>query len=317
MTIRSSETTREALNFHFSDYITVKPSHVKKIDIGFLIWFIGFVEGDGSFIVSNVKSKNRKRLFFCINQKDAKLLFKIKKKLGFGNVLAYKQNNQTYYRYSTSSFPNVRKLIHLFNGNLLLDKVNFRFQKWVHEYNLHIALVDSTQNRILIKNRKPSLDLKSSWLAGFIDADAGFYARLTKQNSGNYRLKMKFYITQKQELETLNKIKYLFMADPLNELSTLQKQKNEFSDRGLSELYIYHFKSDYYRLEMTKASHLFNLIDYLTNYPLQGNKKIVFIRWKRIFQNKSQILVKNQIEPSSKSFLRFQRLVDAVQNEKN
>lgn len=197
----------------------------------------------------------------------------------------------------------------MFNGNLLLDKVNFRFQKWVQEYNLHIADLDPIQNRILIKNHKPSLDLKSSWLAGFIDADAGFYARLTKQTNGNYRLKMKFYITQKQELKTLNKIKYLFMADPLNELSTLQKQNNEFYHRALSELYIYHFKSDYYRLEMTKVSHLFTIIDYLTDYPLQGKKKIVFIRWKRIFQNKSQILLKNQIEPSSKSFLRFQRLM--------
>jgi hypothetical protein len=55
--------------------------------------------------------------------------------------------------------------------------------------------LSQTQSKINLKKTKPSLDLKSSWLAGFIDADAGFYARLTKQNSEIIALKMKFYIT--------------------------------------------------------------------------------------------------------------------------
>jgi hypothetical protein len=38
------------------------------------------VEGDGSFIVSNVKSKTV-NVYLCINQKDAKLLFKNQKNL--------------------------------------------------------------------------------------------------------------------------------------------------------------------------------------------------------------------------------------------
>jgi hypothetical protein len=41
----------------------------------------------------------------------------------------------------------------------------------VHEYNSTYYL---RIQFILNKNHQPSLDLKSSWLAGFIDADAGF-----------------------------------------------------------------------------------------------------------------------------------------------
>lgn len=96
----------------------------------------------------------------------------------------------------------------------------------------------------------------------------------------------------------------------------LQQQKKPCSNLVFAELYISNFKDDYYRLEMTKALYISNVIHYLTFYPLQGKKKIVFNRWKHIFQNQS--ILRNQSLPSSKSFLRFQRFVDTVQNkEKN
>lgn len=74
----SSETTREALNFNFFEYAIIKPDHIKKIDISFLEWFIGFTEGNGRFIITKQKPN---RIFFCINQQDGQLLFKIKKNL--------------------------------------------------------------------------------------------------------------------------------------------------------------------------------------------------------------------------------------------
>nr|YP_009463685.1 hypothetical protein SG3EUKT976172.1 [Haematococcus lacustris]AUW36507.1 hypothetical protein SG3EUKT976172.1 [Haematococcus lacustris] len=56
----SSETTREAVTgnlreFEFSDYEKHKPAHVKKLDINFLTWLVGFIEGDGSFWSSALK----------------------------------------------------------------------------------------------------------------------------------------------------------------------------------------------------------------------------------------------------------------------
>jgi hypothetical protein len=45
-------------------------------------WFIGFVEGDGCFTYD----QNANNLTFIIRQKEPKVLFKVKKFLGFGSV---------------------------------------------------------------------------------------------------------------------------------------------------------------------------------------------------------------------------------------
>lgn len=47
------------------------------------MWFIGFVEGDGSFSISNNK------VYFDLTQdlKDIHLLYKIKATVGFGKIL--------------------------------------------------------------------------------------------------------------------------------------------------------------------------------------------------------------------------------------
>jgi hypothetical protein len=53
----SSETTREAplfkkSQFDFSLYFKTLSQTIKITDVKFLQWFIGFSEGDGSFIIS-------------------------------------------------------------------------------------------------------------------------------------------------------------------------------------------------------------------------------------------------------------------------
>jgi hypothetical protein len=63
----SSETTREAYlknhNLIFLFIQNAQPDHIKITDVKFLQWFIGFSEGDGSFIISKTYCS------FIINQK--------------------------------------------------------------------------------------------------------------------------------------------------------------------------------------------------------------------------------------------------------
>jgi len=79
---RSSETARR-ITFQFSHFMAVKPHQNVKVDTTFLIWLIGFVEGDGSFIISHNK------VYFDLTQdlKDINLLYEIKSVLGFGTIL--------------------------------------------------------------------------------------------------------------------------------------------------------------------------------------------------------------------------------------
>lgn len=309
MKIGSSETTREALDFHFSEYTKVKPSHIQKIDIAFLEWFIGFVEGDGSFIVGTSTGKKRKTISFCINQKDSKLMYKIKKKLGFGIVTTFVQNNETYHRYAVYTIQNIIRLIHLFNGNLLLNKVNTRFKLWLNEFNTLYSdsVTLSTHIPILHQSCQSTLSLNSAWLSGFTDAEGGFYASLTKQTNLKlqYRLRMKFYITQKYELEVLKNI-----------VKLIHQNSNQSNDTSFDSVrYISNFKLDFYRLEISTHAYVLRTIAYFEKYQLQGKKHIVFNRWKRIYLNKD--ILKKQASSSEKAFTRFKRLVSSVQNSEN
>ena len=127
ITTGSSETIRKTA-FNFSDYRERLVSHKKsgKIDSAFLEWLVGFSEGDGFFIVS------KGRLFFIINQKEEKVLHRIRTELGFGKVSTY----NTYSRFIVADRDNIERLIHLFNGNLVLHKTNSQFELWLQSWNL-------------------------------------------------------------------------------------------------------------------------------------------------------------------------------------
>lgn len=79
-----------------------------------MTWFIGFTEGEGSFIVNN-----RGDLAFVITQStsDIRVLNFIKETLGFGKVIS--QSAKTS-RYVTQSKKEIDIIISIFNGNIVL-----------------------------------------------------------------------------------------------------------------------------------------------------------------------------------------------------
>ena len=93
--IGSSETIRKT-TFNLYTYKGKLVNHKKRVNQDFLQWFIGFIEGDGSFIVS------KNRLSFIINQKEERILYHIKTYLGVGKVSIYK----TYSRFTVADKQN-------------------------------------------------------------------------------------------------------------------------------------------------------------------------------------------------------------------
>jgi hypothetical protein len=308
--IDSSETTREALVFQFSEYQKVKPSHITTINIPFFEWFIGFTEGDGSFIVKNsTVSRNCKQLVFTIYQNDVKLLHKIKTTLGFGTVTQVKNSNKHAYRYNVFRVKDIVKLIHLFNGNLVLEKIWNRFEIWVNEYNKQCNMGSTSWKPIALKPYRKQCTLQSAWLAGFVEADGGFYANLRNhaKSKNGYALVFKFYITQKYEKPILESIAHLFRDQTKTKLSKSNSSLSDF-------IYTYKSKIETYRLELTKYQDIHAIIAYFERYPLQGKKNIVFVRWKRLFISKDRL--KQEAWISEKSFQKLNTLVKAVQNTK-
>lgn len=288
--IGSSETTREILltQLDFKNYIRFgRPQHKPNPNTTFLEWFIGFFEADGSFLKwSDQKQKNR--FFIEITQKDVQLMYKIRTQLGFGKVTRIvKQNNQIYWRYSVYDFKNLTRLIWLFNGNLITVKKQKQFQIWV-------ALFNKTYNSdILFSRKKPEICLKNAWLSGFFEGDLGFWVQskdivlFNKDNSQSYKIEMKFYITQKNEKELLNKIKHLFQIP-----SNIYQITNE----SVTETYN--------RLETSLLKSHLLLIQYLTKYPFLGKRQILFNRWKRVLGYRTK-----KYPITKKSIIKLQRLI--------
>ena len=303
--IGSSETTREILltQFNFENYIRFgTPQHKPNPNPIFLEWFIGFFEANGCFLKwSDQKQKNRFGLE--ITQKDVQLMYKIRTELGFGKVMEIvKENNRIYWRYSVYDLKNLTRLIWLFNGNLITVKKQKQFQIWVAEFNRRY---NSMRNQdahtaraafIFFSKTKPLVCFKNAWLSGFFEGDAndaGFWVqskdivRVNKDNSQAYNIKMKFYITQRDEKELLNQIKHLFQI-PSNIYQITNGSSTE----------------KYNRLETSLLKSHLLLIQYLTKYPFLGKRQILFNRWKRVLGYRV-----NKYPITKKSIIKLQRLI--------
>lgn len=292
---RSSETIRETLitEFNFIDYTKFgSPNHKSFIDNIFLEWFIGFFEAEGCFLIWDTKN-NSKRFGIEITQKDPKLMYKIKKNLGFGRVIEINlKDNKKYWRFYSSNFENLCRLIILFNGNLITSNKNRQFKLWVNQINI----IKHKQFIVLQRNLEPRFN--NAWLSGFLEGDGGFYAkekdfiRINKSGSKSYNIKMKFYITQKHEEKLLTKIKELF-----NISTNIYKISNNIST------------IKYNRLETHKLESHLLLIKYLEKYPFLGKRFITFSRWKRLVGYRI-----NKYPITPKSIIKLKRLILETKN---
>uniref|UniRef100_UPI0022378BE7 LAGLIDADG endonuclease n=1 Tax=Ramaria cf. rubripermanens TaxID=2016387 RepID=UPI0022378BE7 len=154
----------------------------------FLTWFIGFTEGNGSFIVNN-----RGDLSFVITQStsDIQVLDFVVETLGFGKVI---RQSATTSRFSVQNKKEIELIVCLFNGNLILPskKKSFElfllaFNSWVSQGKIRLDEVELINSEIL-----PSLN--DSWLAGFTDAEGCFSCSFLA-NSNTFRIR--YQIAQK------------------------------------------------------------------------------------------------------------------------
>ena len=229
---------------------TAKPQHIKHYELNFIEWLVGFVEGDGSFAVNSKTGQ----VSFIITQKDPKVLYYIRKKLGFGKVYLCKD---TYYRYIVSNKKNLGYLIELISGRLILNKTDLKFKKWVKAYTERYEL-DLPE----IKNNSKIIKKDSAWLSGLIDAEGCFNA---VQRSGRSTFRVRFILSQKDEYEILSQLPHIW---------------EEKSKMG----HIAKNKKNIVRYTMDSIKTLQYLNKYLEQYPLHSNKNIAYVKWMKLFR---------------------------------
>lgn len=324
--VGSSETIRKTPDFYeFSDLLLDQhkftrpfdwsrvdqhlPQHVKKYSPQFLEWFVGFSEGDGSFLVSG------NRMFFTITQKDPALLQKLRTELGFG-VICNDTRNPEIKRLTVTNRKWILVLIHIFNGNLLLRKTQSRFALWVDHWN-HITgdtieLVKRwDENPVTVKNpdhgfrgkqthqvmtswRESSQVWQTSWLAGFLEAEGCFAAGFETKKPV-----LRFLLDQTGELELLAHLRLL-----LGDYGSIWIRKTTLDKTGNPK--------HHYRFETKNREGLEQIIQYVKKHPLRTKKRIVFVRWQKLFHLLS--LIRDETENTRKREERIARLVREITN---
>lgn len=228
-------------------------------------WFIGFTEGDGSFIVTK-----RKELNFVITQRadNKHILKEIRDKLGVGTVIVQGQLNKLpTYRFIVRDLKSMGKIIRLFNYNLVLPHKIEKFNKLVNQYNINLTRAKTNRpdkykhldciDKVMTVSDRVWPTSSDGWFSGFTDADGCFKISLLS-NSQAFRIMFiiaqKNYGVDKEELCILSLWDYF--VEELLETGTVKKahQNNVIYLRvnglkNIKKLYPYF---DRYLLKTTK-----------------------------------------------------------------
>jgi hypothetical protein len=234
--------------------------NLKQPSKEFLEWFIGFSEGEGSFIVAK-----RGDLSFTVVQStnDVEILNYIKDTLGFGRVVLQSSKLNTH-RFIVQDLKNLYLICLLFNGNMVFPTRNARFLTFLSSLN------EKLLKRNLLKfNLTPispiigcvTPTLQDGWIAGITDGEGCFFCSLLSTRSA---YNIGFLLTQKWEANkfVLEHIMHLFSKN----LAAFGSVRSRSS-------------SDIWDLRINGVSNCKGLFLYFDNYSLKTKKKDSYLKW--------------------------------------
>lgn len=264
--LESSETTRETIYVDYSFNVknnlefTIVNKY-KKSYLFFLQWFIGFSEGNFSF--TDIFSKYSNNLFhFELHKKDPKILYYIKNKLGFGQI----QKTNCFWIFIVLKQKYLIYLFSLFDLPFIYTKNFSSFFEWMCETKIFqkIKILGS------LNPKQTIIQKESFWINGYLFAKLHFIvysiSNLTLLNDYKTKIIQKISILEKKNKFILNKLTKILNS---NKLLPIIKQPNGY------QLQINNFFSFQYLY--------FYLNTHIPNIKNEALKKIVLVRWWRIF----------------------------------
>lgn len=252
-----SETTCET-SFNFSlfrtYYYKLFNSNSEHLSDNWLIWLIGFVEGDGAIQTYD----KGKRVRFVLTQKESAILYFIHNKLNIGVVKHFPQGkggkNNDFYRLIVDNPSQILLLAFLFNGNLVMDHRIKQLSLWIQSLNMRFG-----DNTITFINIPVLITLQDAWLSGFTDAEGCFNVSITfnSRYKLSHVIKMRFILDQKDSI-ILTKIRDLFNIGKVNSRS------------GTSGVF---------RYTVTGFKSINNIKNYFERFSLYTKKADSFKKW--------------------------------------
>lgn len=256
---------------HYQSIYTL-PTLPKEYD--FNAWLVGFVDGDGSFLVSLRKSPNNvtgnRGFVFRVTQGiyNVKVLLFIAVHLKCGIIEVHNKN--------TGVLVYELERIELIKGCIIpiFDQYPLHTVKY-YAYNLFKSMLycNSNQYDTLLPykqafNEMP-LDYKSpftilpskSWIVGFIEAEGGFF--IVRRYNRNDKCEHIFAISQKLDKQVLEQIRIVL---------------------GINANVTYESTTNTWKLKTQKNSEIEFLIAYFDNW-LVGEKRVEFELWAYSYKN--------------------------------
>jgi hypothetical protein len=164
-------------------------NHQEQPSFDFLSWFVGFVEGDGSFTIAK-----RGDIYFVVTQdtRDVQVLNMIKNTLGFGKVI---KQGQSTSRFVVQDKKGLYLICLLFNKNIVLPSRLSSFKEFLSAFNAYSNKGTLRFEPVNFSNAPVKPSLTDAWFAGFTDADGCFFVSINTSNK--YRIL--FDVAQKGE----------------------------------------------------------------------------------------------------------------------
>jgi hypothetical protein len=277
------------------------------------------------------------RLFFIITQKEVQVLRMLRSKIGFGKVTSHGE----YFRYIVAKSEYIDKLIHIFNGNLILNKTKKRFENWLHARNtIHQRRAEKTHSQfhlICLKNDTTSPvgptvmhNVASYPLRGCLAThDHGeATSSVVEKNSFRDRFSTSAWLSGFIDAEgcfSINRsmdkryslgyrVRCRFLIDQKDEKAILEEIRKEFQAGYVLLRKGANVPELMYRYECTSIKDLYVVKNYLTRFPLLSRKKISGIR---VFKMVNYIERRKDLPWTGKVLERINRLIEGTDTDSN
>lgn len=244
----------DSFYFKFKEYY---PNY-KLPSTEFLEWFVGFTEGEGSFILAK-----RGDLSFIITQSTSDLdsLNYIKDNLGFGKVFI-QSTKQNTHRFVVQDLKNLTLICLIFNGNMVFPTRNARFLSFISFFNEKLLKKGLYTIKPIFNTILPSL--KDAWLSGITDGEGCFTCSML---SNSYAYRFRYILTQKWDVNKciLEHILKLFESNLA---------------RGSV---VPHSAHNVWEFRVNGVKNCKGLFSYFDRFNLRTKKRLSYLKWKSLY----------------------------------
>lgn len=247
----------------------------------FLIWFIGFFEGDGSFIIAK---RGDLGIVIIQSELNKKILNIIKDNLNIGSIIIESKKDKTY-KWIVQDRKNLYLLSLLFNGNIVLPIKSIKFNIFLSKLNYKLLI--NNENLIEFNSELILPTLNDTWLLGFTDSEGCFTCSILNNNDNAYRVR--YILTQKYDINkyVLEHILLLF--------------NNYYNDNISIGSIIPHSKKNIWELRINGLKNCNKILFYFNKFKLKTIKYNSFIKFKDILND---INNKDHLNPIKRSLLK-------------